>query len=118
MSQTFGRFRLGLQGRCRTPPLKGSPWGEAMAAFAIQYLEDDPGVAEIVPDEETFRKISQNANSKSVQKMRSRQEYLAMWKETEDELRQFQQTFMPFLSAQPKLNIPDNYKLIEEQESP
>ena len=55
MSQTFGRFRLGLQGKCRTPPLKGSPWGEAMAAFAIQYLEDGPGIAEIVPDDARAR---------------------------------------------------------------
>ena len=66
-------------------------------------------IAEIVPDEETFRKISQNASSKSGQEMKSRQELLAVGREAEDKFRQFQQTFMPFLSAQPKLNIPDNY---------
>lgn len=59
-------------------------------------------IAEIIPDEEIFRKISQNAHSKSVQKVKSRQEYLAAWKKEGGKFRQFQQTFMPFLSTQSK----------------
>jgi hypothetical protein len=74
-------------------------------------------IAEIVPDEEIFRKIIQNASSIKMQEVKSRQELLTVYRESEDKFRQFQQTFMPFLSAQSKLNIPDNYKLIEEQES-
>ncbi|HUU20271.1 MAG TPA: hypothetical protein VMW72_24190, partial [Sedimentisphaerales bacterium] len=93
----------------------GYIWLVSLEKFKGNQVMD---IAEVVPNEEVFQKISRNAHSKSVQKMKSRQEYLAAWKETEDEFRQFQQTFMPFLSAQPKLNIPDNYKLIEEQESP
>ena len=66
-------------------------------------------VAKIVPDEETFRKIIQNFNSKSVQEMKSRQELLAYVRKVEDMFRQYHQTFMPFLSTQSKQkpNKPD-----------
>jgi len=66
-------------------------------------------ITEIIPDEKTFRKISHNAHSKPLQEMKSREEYLAEWRETEDKFRQFQQTFMPFLSSQSKQkpNKPD-----------
>jgi hypothetical protein len=74
-------------------------------------------IAQIIPDEETFRRIRQNASTKAGHEIKSRQEFLAATRKVGDMFSQFQQTFMTFLSAPPKLNIPDNHKLIEKQEN-
>ncbi len=110
--------------------IAGSPLSDIKLPRGFMWADDNPGavfkdycdgyiwlvplgkfegnqvmnIAEIVPNEELFRKIRQNAYSKSVQEMKSRQEYLAAWRrEAEDKFIKFQQTFMPFLSNQKEL---------------
>jgi hypothetical protein len=79
---TFGRY------------CDGYIWLVSLEKFKGNHVMD---IAEIVPNEEIFQKIRRNSHSKLVQETKSRQKYIAVWKE-EDQFEQFQQTFMSFLS--------------------
>ena len=75
----------------------GYVWLVPLAEFRGNRLMS---IAEIVPDEQTFRKIIHNAHSKAIQTLKSREEFIGLWKDAEDKFGDYQQTFMPFLKSE------------------
>ena len=109
--------------------IAGSPWANIKLPHDFMWASDNPGstfadycdgyvwllplaqfkgnhvmdIEEIVPDDQTFRKIIHNASGKTVHELKTRKEYLALFRtEATDKFSKFQKNFMPFLSGRDK----------------